>query len=326
MDNMIVEVKDEDELDRVDLFLTKKTTFTRSKIQNLIKLGFVINKSKNESVKSPSYVVNKNDIFIISTITIPQEHLIATKIDIEIIYEDEYLAVINKPAHLTVHPGAGNYDNTLANGLLYKYRENLSSLGGNFRLGIVHRIDKDTSGLLVVAKDDETHSHLAEQFADHSITRRYRALVWGMPFLKSGKITGYMDRCKKNRLKMASSKATGKLAITNYKFTNFYQDLISLVDLQLQTGRTHQIRLHMQELGHPLLGETLYNIRGANKYYNKLDDEIKAVVDKLDRQALHAYKLGFIHPKDGEYMEFNLDEPQDLQNIYQTLGFEIKHT
>jgi len=323
MDNIIVEVNFEDELDRIDLFLAKKTNFTRSKIQNLIKLGFITNKNTNEVIKSSSYGVNQSDIFIITTNTLPQEHLIATKIDLDIIYEDEVLEVINKPAHLTVHPGAGNYDNTLANGLLYKYRDNLSSLGGNFRLGIVHRIDKDTSGLLVVVKNDEAHAFLANQFAEHSVTRRYRALVWGMPFLKSGKITGYMDRCKKNRLKMATSKTSGKLAITNYKFTNFYQDLVSLVDLQLQTGRTHQIRLHMQELGHPLLGETLYNIKGANKYYNKLDEEIKAVVDSLDRQALHAYKLGFIHPLSQEYMEFNLPEPSDMQNVYQKLNFKI---
>jgi 23S rRNA pseudouridine1911/1915/1917 synthase len=323
MDNIVVEVNFEDELDRIDLFLAKKTNFTRSKIQNLIKLGFITNKNTNEIIKSSSYGVNQSDIFIITTNTLPQEHLIATKIDLDIIYEDEVLAVINKPAHLTVHPGAGNYDNTLANGLLYKYRDNLSSLGGNFRLGIVHRIDKDTSGLLVVVKNDEAHAFLANQFAEHSVTRRYRALVWGMPFLKSGKITGYMDRCKKNRLKMATSKTSGKLAITNYKFTNFYQDLVSLVDLQLQTGRTHQIRLHMQELGHPLLGETLYNIKGANKYYNKLDEEIKAVVDSLDRQALHAYKLGFIHPLSQEYMEFNLPEPSDMQNVYQKLNFKI---
>ncbi len=309
--------------ERIDVFLSQHTGFTRSKIQNLIKLGFIKNITTASVVNSSSYKVICGEEYEIMNDIIPQNHLIAKKMDIEIIYEDDDLLIVNKPAFLTVHPGAGNYENTLVNGLLYNYKNKLSSIGGDLRLGIVHRIDKDTSGLLVIAKNDETHLALSEQFADHSITRKYRCLVWGVPLIKSGKIENFIQRSDKNRLKMATNKVNGKKAITHYKIINFYQDLISLVDVELFTGRTHQIRLHMLELGYPLVGEKLYSKNSTIGKLNKLSIDIQNVINSLNRQSLHAYKLGFTHPKTSKYIEFIQEEPLELLEIYNLLNFKI---
>lgn len=325
MNKIIVKVEENDDIgQRIDLFLSNKTKHSRSKIQNLINAGFVFNKTINQQVNNSSYKINKFDEYEINISTLPQDHIVPKKMDLDIVYEDEDLLVINKPPFLSVHPGAGNFDNTLVNGLVYEYSNNLSKVGGDFRLGIVHRLDKDTSGLLLVAKNDETHLHLAEQFYNHSINREYRCMVWGVPFIKSGKIENFIQRSPKNRLKMETHQSKGKLAITTYKVINTYLDCISLVNLNLFTGRTHQIRLHMMELGYPLLGEQLYTKQSTNKYLNKLPLHIQHEVSKLHRQSLHAYKIGFIHPKSEEYMEFNQKEPSDINNIYNLVNFNME--
>ena len=216
-------------------------------------------------------------------------------IDLNIVYEDEDVIVLNKPQGVVVHPAPGNYSGTLVNGLLYHCKD-LSGINGVIRPGIVHRIDKDTSGILVIAKNDDAHNHLAKQFKDHSIKREYYALVEG----KFSKIEGTVDkpivRNKKDRLKMAIVE-DGKRAVTHYNVLEQYNNGTALVKCTLETGRTHQIRVHMAYIGHPLVGDPLYNSNKKQKF-------------KLQGQVLHAKTLGFIHPRSNEYIEFDSELPK----------------
>ena len=241
---------------------------------------------------------------------------------LEIIYEDEDLLVIDKPAGIIMHPGAGNYDETIVNALMHYNKDSLSTIGDELRPGIVHRIDKDTSGLVVIAKNNETHENLSHQFSEHTITRVYQLLIWGKLRPSSGKIDTFITRSSKNRQMMEVSSSKGKRAITNYKtievFENDKTPTLSLVECRLETGRTHQIRVHMTHMGNSIMGDGKYK-----KKYKKLkniDTNLENLIYKLERQFLHATTLGFIHPKTKKEMIFSSILPQELENIVKLLG------
>ena len=238
-----------------------------------------------------------------------------------IVYEDEDILVINKPKGMVVHPGAGNYESTIANALKYKYKNNLSDIGGLLRPGIVHRIDKETSGLLVVAKNNFSHSVLGKQFSEHSIERRYKCLVWGVIRPLSGRIETLITRNKKNRQLMTASDMSGKKAVTNYKTIKVFYGKeipkISLLECVLETGRTHQIRVHLKYKGTSILGDNQYGKKKIKfKKVNKIFSEI---LDELKGQALHAQTLGFNHPTKNKWMNFQSDLPSDFKKMLNLL-------
>jgi len=248
----------------------------------------------------------------------------AQAIDLSIAYEDDDLIVVDKPAGLVVHPAPGNPDRTLVNALLAHCGESLSGIGGVKRPGIVHRIDKDTSGLLVVAKNDIAHRGLAEQFEAHSLIRAYTAVVWGSPTPAVGTITGNIGRSPANRIKMAVVPRGGKEATTHYRILQRIgkpdakqQSPFSLVECRLETGRTHQIRVHMAHSGHPLLGDPLY---GTGRQPAKdLPAEAVQAIHGFSRQALHARLIGFIHPISGKALKFHSETPNDISELIEAL-------
>lgn len=248
----------------------------------------------------------------------------AQAIDLEVVYEDAELIVIMKPAGLVVHPAAGNHDNTLVNALIAHCGASLSGIGGEKRPGIVHRLDKDTSGLMVVAKTDRAHRHLSEQFAAHGrdgrLTRAYTAFVWGSPLPHVGTIDANIARSSHNRTKMAITKTSGRTAITHYKVRENFGNPIEVtrVECELETGRTHQIRVHMTAMGHPLLGDQTYGT-GQRTRKVKISEPAQIALERLGRQALHAHHLGFEHPVTGEQMGFDADLPADMQALYEAL-------
>lgn len=235
----------------------------------------------------------------------------AETIPIEVLYEDGDLIVINKAAGMVVHPGAGNAGGTLVNALL-AHCVDLAGIGGELRPGIVHRLDKGTSGVLVAAKHDRAHLALSGQFSDHTVKRIYQALVYGSPPEETGKIEGIIGRHPTERLRLSGKARNGKRAVTRWKVKERY-GRVSLVELRLETGRTHQIRVHMTEAGFPLLGDPLYPDGG--RCNNLPDTQLRAMINHLGRQALHARCLGFIHPSSGEYMEFTTEPPDDIQEL-----------
>lgn len=232
-------------------------------------------------------------------------------IPLTVVYEDKDLIVIDKPAGMTVHPGAGAGSGTLVNALL-AHCTDLSGIGGEIRPGIVHRLDKGTSGLLVAAKNDTAHRGLAEQFAAHSIKRLYWALIYGSPAEETGKISGIIGRHPTERLRLSGKARHGKQAVTNWRLLERFGPA-SLVQLRLETGRTHQIRVHLTEAGMPLLGDPLYPDGG--RFNNLKDTRLKGMIGKLERQALHARVLGFIHPQSGQYLEFSSEPPEDFMGL-----------
>ncbi len=246
-------------------------------------------------------------------------------IPLDVIYEDDDLLVINKAVGMVVHPGAGNQNGTLVSALLYHCGDTLSGIGGVKRPGIVHRLDKDTSGLMVVAKNDIAHNGLASQLVDRSLSRIYQALVWKMPTPIKGTINVPIGRDQKARVKMAvRSHKMGREAITHYLREETFNDVASLVRCQLQTGRTHQIRVHMQHLGHPLLGDQLYGLppQEQRSLMNRggYDESARETVLAFPRQALHAAEIHFIHPVSGEEMELSSDIPEDLKGLISLLN------
>jgi 23S rRNA pseudouridine1911/1915/1917 synthase len=255
---------------------------------------------------------------------IPAEDIkiLPTKIKLDIVYEDKDILIINKPAGMVVHPGAGNYKNTLVNALIYKYKKKLSDINGNTRPGIVHRIDKETSGLLVVAKNNKAHSNLGKQFNDHTIERTYQALTWGVLRPLSGRIETLIGRSRKNRQLMSVTEITGKKSITNYKTLKVFniKDIpkISLLECKLETGRTHQIRVHMAYKGNSLLGDKQYGKK--NLRFKKINEDFEDKLKVLDRQALHAMSLGFIHPTSSKLINFQSKLPKDFKKILDLLN------
>ena len=243
------------------------------------------------------------------------------KIKLDIIYEDKDILVINKPKGMVVHPGAGNYKDTLVNALLFKYKKNLSDINGTLRPGIVHRIDKETSGLLVVAKNNLAHANLGNQFSKHTIKRKYLCLSWGVVRPLCGKINTLITRDKKNRQLMTVSDINGKKAITNYKTIKVFniKDIpkISLLECELETGRTHQIRVHLKYKGTSLLGDKQYGKK--NIKFKKINNDFFIKLNKLSGQALHAKTLEFAHPKTKKWMSFNSDLPKGFKKILNLL-------
>ena len=293
--------------ERLDVFLSKEIThLTRSYIKKLIeknkvKLNRIIN-------TSPSTKIKINDKIIIDIIEEENLKIDPSKIKLSVVYEDKDLLIVNKPKCMVVHPGAGNYKNTLVNALLYKYKNSLSNINGTTRPGIVHRIDKDTSGLLVVAKNNLSHSNLGEQFSNHTIERKYQCLVWGVIRPLSGRIKTLISRNKKNRQLMTVSDINGKKAITNYKTIKVFniKDVpkISLIECNLETGRTHQIRVHLKYKGASLIGDKQYG--KSNIKFKKINKKFFNLLSKLEGQALHAQTLGFIHPTKKNGLSLNL--------------------
>ena len=308
-------VSETEEGQRLDRFLASKTAFSRSRISVLIKDGCVFKNGR--PVDSADKKVRVSEIYgIHEPEPVPAEPL-PERIALDIAYEDDDLLVINKPAGLVVHPAHGHHSGTLVNALLAHCAQSLSGIGGVARPGIVHRLDKDTSGLMVVAKNDLTHQGLSEQFAVHSLERCYKALVWGLLSPQSGEIETQIGRSRLNRQKMAVLKEGGKYAKTLYKTLQIFEGgLFSLVECSLKTGRTHQVRVHMTHSGHPLLGDAVYGKTPKNA--KNLPDFVK----NFPRQALHSYKMSFVHPKTGRTLRFESPLPPDMQNIVESFSEE----
>ncbi|MCD7968795.1 MAG: RluA family pseudouridine synthase [Alistipes sp.] len=302
---------------RIDKFLTNRLESTsRNRIQTAADSGNIIVNGK--AVKA-SYKVKPGDVISI-VLPYPRRRLeiIPEDIPLNIVYEDDHLMVIDKPAGMVVHPGHGNYSGTLVNALTY-YLQGLELFSeGDMRAGLVHRIDKDTSGLLVIAKDERTHAKLARQFFDHTIQRRYLALVWGNLPEDEGTITGHIGRSVRDRLKMYvyPDGDAGKHAVTHYKVLKRY-GYVTLAECRLETGRTHQIRVHMEWLGHPLFNDARYGgdriLKGTT--FTKYKQFITNCFTLLPRQALHAKSLGFTHPATGKHLHFKAPLPQDLKQV-----------
>ena len=316
--NFIVQEKENNS--RVDILINQRERLiSRTRIKNLIlndklKLNDII-------TNNPSKKVNTGDQVVLE---IPKPEVASLKpydYKLEIIHEDEDLMVINKPAGIIMHPGAGNYDQTIVNALMHYDKNSLSTIGDELRPGIVHRIDKNTSGLVVIAKNNETHENLSKQFSDHTIIRVYQLLIWGKLRPSSGKIETLISRSSKNRQLMEVSRSKGKNAITNYKtievFENNKTPTFSLVECKLETGRTHQIRVHMTHLGNNIVGDDKYK-----KKYKKIKNInllLEDAISKLNRQFLHAKTLGFVHPRTKEKMIFSSILPNELNNLLKML-------
>ena len=313
-------VKDNDKNLRVDVFINKKEKdISRTRIKNLIldkKLKY-----NNKILEDPSKKTSIGDVL---ELIIPEPKKVSLKpyeYKLNIIYEDEDLIVLNKPAGIAIHPGAGNFDNTIVNALM-SYKENsLSNIGDELRPGIVHRIDKNTSGLILIAKNNQSHEHLSIQFSKHSITRIYQLLIWGKIRPSKGKIETLITRSSRNRQMMEVSKTKGKKAITNYKtmeiFENKNTPTLSLLECKLETGRTHQIRVHMNYLGNSIVGDDKY--KKKLKKIKNVEPILEKSLINLNRQFLHAKIIGFMHPKKNKEMTFNSILPQELEIILKIL-------
>ena len=314
----LVEKKDDGK--RLDVFLSKKIDYlTRSNIKKIIESKNVkINKKTNSS---SSKKIKLNDEIVIEFLIKNSDKLLPNKIKLDIRFEDKDILIINKPKGMVVHPGAGNYENTLANALVYKYKNKLSDINGELRPGIVHRIDKETSGLLVIAKNNLSHSKLGKQFSDHSIKRKYLCLVWGAIRPLKGRIETLISRNKKNRQLMTVSDFNGKKAITNYKTIKVFniKDIprISLIECELETGRTHQIRVHMKYKGASLLGDNQYGKK--NIKFKKINEDFFKKLSTLNGQALHAKSLGFVHPSKNKWVNFESELPNDFKKLLDLL-------
>ena len=283
-------------------------TLSRERLKALIRSGAL-----TPLVRDPAAKVRGGEEFQLAVPEPQPAHNQAQDIPLTIVFEDEHLLVIDKPAGLVVHPAAGNRDRTLVNALLHHCGAGLSGIGGVARPGIVHRIDKDTSGLLVVAKTDVAHEGLARQFAAHSIERRYLAIVSGVPRTAGGTIDAPLARSSANRKKMAVvAEGRGKRAVTRWKRLDLLRDA-ALVECRLETGRTHQVRVHMASIGHPLIGDPFYG--GSGKVHRKLLNDLG-----FHRQALHAATLGFIHPVTKLRLSFESGMPPDMQELFTALG------
>ena len=312
--NLIVG-KEENNL-RVDVFINKKEELiSRTRIKNLILKRKL--KLNNQIINNPSKKVLTGDKI---NLKIPEPKKTSLKpynFKLDIVYEDKDLLVLDKPAGIIMHPGAGNYDETIVNALIYNKKDVLSNIGDELRPGIVHRIDKNTSGLVVIAKNNIVHENLSRQFSKHSIKRIYQLLIWGKLRPSSGRIDTYITRSSKNRQMMEVSNSKGKRAITNYKTIELFENdqipTFSLVECSLETGRTHQIRVHMKYMGNSIMGDDKYK-----KKYKKIKNinvNLEKQITNLNRQFLHANTLGFIHPKTNKEMIFSSILPHELQKI-----------
>ena len=313
-------VNEKDNKQRLDVFINKKEiSLSRNRVKNLI-----LNKKlklNTKIIKSPSHKVVTGDEI---KLEIPKPKKISLKpynYKLKIIYEDNDLLVIDKAADIAIHPGPGNYDNTIVNALMNYCKGNLSTIGDELRPGIVHRIDKDTSGLIVVAKNNLAHENLSLQFNKHTIKRVYKLLVWGKLRPSSGKIETLITRSSKNRQMMEVGFTKGKKAVTNYNTIEVFQNdkvpTFSFLECILETGRTHQIRVHMSHKGNNILGDKKY--KKKFKKFKNIDLKLEKSILMLHRHFLHASKLGFTHPTSGDYLEFTSVLPDELKNILKML-------
>ena len=313
-------VKNVENGQRVDQFISnKEKDLSRTRIKKLIlNKKLKINK---KYITDPSKKICTDDCI---NLEIPEPKKASLKpfnFKLDIAYEDKDLLIVNKPAGISMHPGAGNYDKTLVNALVYYDNKNLSNIGDELRPGIVHRIDKDTSGLVVIAKNNESHEKLSNQFSEHTIKRVYQTLIWGKLRPRFAKIETLITRSSKNRQLMEVGLTKGKKAITNYKTLEVFENekipTFSFIECKLETGRTHQIRVHMSYKGNNILGDKKYK-----KKFKKIKDinlDLEKMILNLDRQFLHAKVLGFIHPKTGKELEFTSILPQELEKILKML-------
>ncbi len=316
--NLIVKETEKDQ--RVDNFISNSNKeLSRNRIKNLI-LNKKLRINKKISV-NPSNKVNLNDII---ELEIPKPIKTSIKpynFKLNILYEDKDILVVNKPAGISMHPGAGDYDKTLVNALVNYDKNNLSNIGDELRPGIVHRIDKDTSGLVVIAKNNSSHESLSNQFKEHSIKRIYQALIWGKLRPQSGTIETLITRSSKNRQLMEVGLTKGKKAITNYKTLEIFESenipTFSLVECRLETGRTHQIRVHMSYKGNNILGDKKY--KKKFKKFKNINKKLNEIISTLERQFLHAKTLGFRHPVSDKLFEFSSNLPDDLDIVLKTL-------
>ena len=305
---------------RVDVFINKKEpSLSRTRIKNLI-----INKQLKLNSKiliNPSKKISSGNKLILKIPEPKIASIVPYKFKLDIIYEDDDLLIIDKPAGIVMHPGAGNYQNTIVNALMNHCKNNLSNIGDELRPGIVHRIDKDTSGLIVIAKNNNSHENLSQQFKEHTISRIYQLLIWGKLRPQSGTIETLITRSSKNRQLMEVGITKGKKAITNYRtleiFENNKTPTLSLVECKLETGRTHQIRVHMTHKGNNILGDKKY--KKKFKKFKNIDSTLETLLLKLNRQFLHAKTLGFKHPSSGKELQFNSILPQELDSILKKL-------
>jgi 23S rRNA pseudouridine1911/1915/1917 synthase len=312
---------------RLDRFLSDcLPELSRTRVQALIRSGHA--SLRGATIEDPKHRVKPGDLYALTVPPTEAPALRGEAIPLDVVHEDDALIVIDKPARLVVHPGAGNADGTLVNALIAHCGASLSGIGGVARPGIVHRLDKDTSGLLVVAKTDQAHRALAEQFADHGrsggLERRYLALVWGAPPRKQGVIDAPIGRHPSSRTKMAVlPPGKGRHAATEWRVVETFgprsagsktAPVASLVECRLTTGRTHQVRVHLAHIGHPLIGDPLYGT-GFKSKQRALPETLRGKLAKLDRQALHAAHLAFEHPATGTLLRFNSPLPPDLAEI-----------
>lgn len=322
-ERLLAEVDDARAGQRLDRFLSEALpSLSRTRVQALIKDGQVA--SSGATIEDVKYRVKPGERFELTVPPAAEPPLAGEAIPLDVLYEDDDLIVIDKPAGLVVHPGAGQPDGTLVNALIAHCGASLSGIGGVARPGIVHRLDKDTSGLIVVAKTDQAHRALAEQFADHGRTgemeRGYLALVWGAPSRPQGRIEAPIGRHPTSRIKMAVlPEDKGRHAATQWRVLEAYGHdkdgpIAALVECTLETGRTHQVRVHMAHIGHPLVGDPLYG-RGFKSKLRKLPEDVQEALAGLERQALHAARLAFVHPRSGTLLEFNSPLPDDLAEI-----------
>ena len=326
-DTRTVEIAEADAGQRLDRVLGSHIAeLSRARLQSLIRQGRVA--SARGTIEEPGHRVKPGERYVVTVPPPEAAEPQAEYIGLAIVHEDGDLIVVDKPAGMVVHPAPGHAGGTLVNALIAHCGESLSGIGGVRRPGIVHRLDKDTSGLLVVAKSDAAHRGLSEQFAAHGsdgrLSRRYLALVWGMPDRPRGAIDASIARSRHNRTRMAVSQGpTSRHAVTHYAVLEIFRDaegvpIASLLELQLETGRTHQIRVHLAHNGHPVLGDPVYG-SGFAASARRLDEKARAALQNLGRQALHAAGLGFEHPVTGKQLAFESPLPADLMALLEAL-------
>ncbi|MBQ6850266.1 MAG: RluA family pseudouridine synthase [Oscillospiraceae bacterium] len=304
MEFIILTAELEDAGKRLDRYISQNTDYSRNSVHILLDNSDI---SVNDKIVTKSYKVKAGDCIRITVHPPKETAIVAQDIPLDIYYEDSHLLVVNKPKGMVVHPANGNEDGTLVNALMFHCKDSLSGINGEIRPGIVHRIDKDTSGLLVVAKNDFAHEHLARQFKEHSINRIYNAIVYGNVKNDEGDIDAPIGRHKTDRKKFCVTHRNSKNAFTHYKVLERLNGY-TLIEAKLKTGRTHQIRVHMQSIGHPLAGDPVYGP--------------KNVIKELEGQALHAGVIGFIHPVTNKYMEFSSPWCEQFTKFYNKTRFK----
>ncbi|MDE6626116.1 MAG: RluA family pseudouridine synthase [Lachnospiraceae bacterium] len=290
--------------ERIDKYISEQISdLSRSYVKQLIQENNIL---VNGKMCRANYICRPGDIIEVEVEEAKELEVTAENIPLEILYEDESVVIVNKPKDMVVHPAAGHESGTLVNALLYHCKDSLSSINGVVRPGIVHRIDRNTTGILVVCKNDSAHRSLAEQLKEHSITRKYHAICHGVFKEPEGTVNAPIGRHPVDRKKMAVNHRNGREAVTHYRVLNTLKDNYSYIECTLETGRTHQIRVHMASIGHPLLGDDVYGPKNP---------KIKGLIG----QTLHAKTLGFIHPDTGEYMEFDSELPEYFEKLLDTL-------